>query len=107
MTESVAQLQRHETGSGGIANLGNIFQPVYQMLLALHTAGCHKGLRATAPLVLGNLQQAAAGLSDVALQPVLAAMLKSTVAVWSGSASGSKATVSLMHADSASSNAGQ
>jgi len=35
------------------------------------------------PSVVGSVQTAAAGLSDVASQPVIAAMLKTTLAVWS------------------------
>ncbi len=83
MTHSIAQLQKHETLFGGVANHGDVFQPVYCMLLALHTAGQSTHVRAKLPSVLGSVQTAAAGLSDVASQPVIAAMLKTTLAVCS------------------------
>ncbi len=83
MTHSIAQLQKHETLFGGVANHGDVLQPVYCMLLALHTAGQSTHVKAKLPSVLGSLQTAAAGLSDVASQPVIAAMLKTTLAVWS------------------------
>ena len=82
MTHSIAQLQKHETLFGGVANHGDVFQPVYCMLLALHTAGQSMHVRAKLPSVLGSVQTAAAG-SDVAYQPLIAAMLKTTLAVWS------------------------
>ncbi len=85
MTHSIAQLQKHETLFGGVANHGDVLQPVYCMLLALHTAGQSMHVRAKVPSVLGSVQTAAAGLSDVASQPVIAAMLKTTLAVWSPS----------------------
>ena len=83
MTHSIAQLQKHETLFGGVANHGDVLQPVYCMLLALHTAGQSMHVRAKLPSVLGSVQIAAAGLSDVAYQPLIAAMLKTTLAVWS------------------------
>ncbi|KAL0046958.1 hypothetical protein WJX82_002976, partial [Trebouxia sp. C0006] len=83
MTHSIAQLQKHETLFGGVANHGDVLQPVYCMLLALHTAGQSIHVRSKLPSVLGSIQTAAAGLSDVASQPVIAALLKTTLAVWS------------------------
>jgi len=83
MTHSIAQLQKHKTLFGGVANHGDVLQPVYCMLLALHTAGQSTHVRANLPSVVGSVQTAAAGLSDVASQPVIAAMLKTTLAVWS------------------------
>ena len=83
MTHSIAQLQKHETLFGGVANHGDVFQSVYCMLLALHTAGQSTHVTAKLPSVLGSVRTAAAGLSDVACQPVIAAMLKTTLAVWS------------------------
>ena len=83
MTHSIAQLQKHETLFGGVANHGDVLQPVYCMLLALHTAGQSIHVRSKLPSVLGSIQTAAAGLSDVASQPVIAALLKITLAVWS------------------------
>ena len=83
MTHSIAQLQTHETLFGGVANHGDVLQPVYCMLLALHTAGQSTHVRASLPSMVGSIQTAAAGLSDVASQPVIAAMLKTTLAVWS------------------------
>ena len=83
MSHSIAQLQKHETLFGGVANHGDVLQPVYCMLLALHTAGQSIHVRSKLPSVLGSIQTAAAGLSDVASQPVIAALLKITLAVWS------------------------
>ena len=83
MTHSIAQLQKHETLFGGVANHGDVLQPVYCMLLALHTAGQSIHVRSRLPSVLGSIQTAAAGLSDVASQPVIAALLKATLAAWS------------------------
>ncbi|KAL0033537.1 hypothetical protein WJX79_002523 [Trebouxia sp. C0005] len=82
MTQSIAQLQKHETLFGGVANHGDVLQPVYCMLLALHTAGQSPHVKARLPSVLGSVQTAAAELSDVAYQPLIAAMLKTTLAVW-------------------------
>ena len=53
------------------------------MLLALHTAAQSTHVRAKLPSVLGSVQTAAEALSDVASQPVIAAMLITTLAVWS------------------------
>jgi len=84
MTHSIAQLQKHETLFGGVANHGDVFQPVYCILLALHTAGYSTHVRANLPSVVGSVQTAAAGLSDVASQPMTAAILNTTLAMRSG-----------------------
>lgn len=95
MTETVAQLQSDEDGRGGAAEHGEIFQPVYQMLLALHTAGHSEQVKERLPSVLDKLQQASAGLAGVALQPLLAATLRSTKELYAGSNSDTKLEVSL------------
>ena len=57
------------------ASHNDLFRPMYQSLLALHTASHVK----SAVAALGErLQQASAGLKDISQQPVLAAMLQST-----------------------------
>lgn len=83
MIDVIAQLQQYEVGVDGPANHVDVFQPVYQMLLALDTAGASRHVRANLPSMVDSLQTAVAGLSHMALQPVIAAMLTGTLAVWS------------------------
>lgn len=85
MIEVIAQLQQYEVGVDGPANHVDVFQPVYQMLLALDTAGASRRVRASLPSMVYSLQTAVAGLSHMALQPVIAAMLTRTLDVWSTS----------------------
>ena len=85
MIEVIAQLQQYEVGVDGPANHVDVFQPVYQMLLALNTAGASRHIRAKLPSMVDSLQTVVAGLSHMAVQPVIAAMLARTFVVWSAS----------------------
>lgn len=82
MVGVVKHLQASHSLPGDVLNQEHIFQPICQMLLAIHTAAfclppTDRVLRATS-----LLQQAAEELSEVVLHPVLAAMLTDTLAVW-------------------------
>lgn len=79
--EAVIQLQQQVTWLGGISNHEDIFQPLYRMLLALHTAASRH-----APNVQEALQQASSCLDQLELNPVLSALLHATLAKWSGTA---------------------
>ena len=86
MVKIIKQLQAGDRLQGGVFHNDNIFQPVYQMLLALHTAAfCCLSAKVQLPSILPLLQQAAEELSEVTLHPVLAAMLANTVTVWDAS----------------------
>ena len=92
-TDTIRQLQADDSWRG--VNHDSVFQPMYQMLLALHCAAtCCLSTTEALPTLLAHVQQAAQGLSQVALHPVLAAMLDSTVAVLECSASNHRREVS-------------
>ena len=98
MVGAIKQLQASDRLQGGIFNNESIFQPVYQMLLALHTAAfCCLLARVKLPPILPLYQQAAEELSEGSLHPVLAAMLANTMAVWSASEADIIRMVSLAH----------
>ena len=83
MVGAIKQLQAGNRLQGGFFNNDSYFQPVYQMLLALHTAAfCCLSARVKLPSILPLFQHAAEELSEVTLHPVLAAMLANTMAVW-------------------------
>ncbi len=57
------------------------WQPVSRTLLALLTVGHRAHVKAHLSSMLGNIQTAAAGLSDVASQPMTAAILNTILAM--------------------------
>lgn len=83
-------LQMHEqqqvTWLGGICNHEDVFQPLYRMLLALHTAASSQAMLDMLPLVPQRLQSAQACLQRVEPSPVLSALLLSTIERWEGTA---------------------
>ena len=90
------QLQTGDSWQGEVTNHDNIFQPVYHMLLGLHTgAFCCLSVSGLLPFGLALLQKAAEGLSRVALHPVLTAMLASTMALCEALRSAESHEVSL------------
>ena len=98
MVAAIKQLQAGERLQGGDFNNDSIFQPVYQMLLALHTAAfCCLLARVKLPSNLSLFQHAAEELLEVTLHPVLAAMLANTMAVWNASEADITRKVSLAY----------
>lgn len=86
MVGIVKQLQAGNRLQGGVFNKESVFQPIYQMLLALHTAAFScLSAKVELPFKMSLLQQAAVELCEESLHPVLAAMLANTLAVWSAS----------------------
>lgn len=83
MVGLIKHLQASHSLPGGALNQEHIFQPIYQMLLAIHTAAfcC---LPPTDRVLHSKslLHQAAEELSEIILHPVLAAMLTDTLAAW-------------------------
>ena len=98
MVRVIKQLQAGDRLHRGVLDNDSIFQPVYQMLLALHTAAfcCHLA-RVKLPPILPLLQHAAEEVSEVTLPPVLAAMLANTIAVWNASEADITCKVSLAY----------
>lgn len=74
--------QQQVTWLGGIANHEDIFQPLYRMLLAVHTAASCQAMRTRIPKVAETLQAASACLQQVDPNPVLSALLAQTTAMW-------------------------
>lgn len=98
MVGVIKQLQLGDELQGGVFNNDSIFQLLYQMLLALHTAAfCCLLARTEMPSVLPGFQQAAEELSGVTLHPVLAAMLAITTAEWNASEAEVTRKVSLAY----------
>lgn len=104
MVRIVKQLQAWNRLQGGIFNKESIFQPIYQMLLALHTAAfCCHAAKVELPFKMSLLQQAAVELCEESLHPVLAAMLANTLSVWSAAEADILQKVSLVQSSTQSS----
>lgn len=98
MVGIVKQLQAGDRLQGGVFNTESVFQPIYQMLLALHTAAfCCLSAKAELPFSMSLLQQAAVELPEESLHPVLAVMLANTMAVCSASEADIMQKVGLLH----------
>lgn len=88
MVGVIKQLRASNSLPGGVLNHEHIFQPIYQMLLAIHTSVlCCLSPTVKVPHLMPLLQKAAEALSEVALHPVLAAMLTNTMAAWNAAES--------------------
>ena len=103
MVGIVKQIQTGNRLLGGVFNKESVFQPIYQMLLAIHTAAfCCLSAKVELPFKMSLLQHAAVELPEESLHPVLAAMLANTMAVCSASEADILKKVSLVQSCSQS-----
>ena len=84
LSELVLELHQQQqlTWLGGVTNHEDIFQPLYRMLLALHTTASSQMVLDKLPSMPRHLQRARDCLQQVDLNPVLAALLLSTIDQW-------------------------
>ena len=96
MVGVIKQLEASHSLPGGALNQEHLFQPIYQMLLAIHTAAfCCLSLTVQVLPAMSCLRQSAEEMSELALHPVLAAMLTNTIAVWTTAEAGNVQQVGL------------
>ena len=82
MANVMKQLQAGNHQRCEVVSHDKMFQPVYQMLLALHTAAACLPAQDCLPSLWPLCQQAVEELSEVAVHPVVAALLASAKAMW-------------------------
>lgn len=84
LSELVLELHQQQqlTWLGGVTNHEDIFQPLYRMLLALHITASSQMVLDNLPSMPKHLQRARDCLQQVDLNPVLAALLLSTINQW-------------------------